>query len=121
VDTDIVTLAGGALVALVLIAGLLFHRVRGNTPAERLLGWSSKLGFAATFIGWLIMWFTEGAIWSPLPRSCAAFASIELKGQVFRNCSYLIHRYQVGEWLFFGGLAAIAACFALGRLVERQT
>jgi hypothetical protein len=113
VDGNTVTLAGGAIVALLVVAEIFFHRARGRARAERPLGLFGKLGFVALAIGWLMMWFTEEAIWSPTPRTCTALASIELKGQVYRNCSYLVHRYETGEWLFFGGLAALVICVAL--------
>ncbi|MFL6740341.1 MAG: hypothetical protein ACJ8EI_01875 [Sphingomicrobium sp.] len=70
--------------------------------------------------GWLVMWFTQEPIWSTVPRSCTDFASIELKGHVYRTCSYLVHRYQAGEWTFYGGLLAFAACIVISKLMKRQ-
>jgi len=113
---DTVTLAGGAMGAF-LIGATLLQRTRASTRRDRLLGLLAKATAVATCVGWLIMWFTEEAIWSPAPRTCADFATIELKGQVYRNCAYLIHRYQAGEWLFVGGLAAIA----IGVVLQRRT
>lgn len=112
---DIVTLAGAALVAVMAVAELLFHPVRGRTGTDKLLGWLGKLAFVGGAVGWLMMWLAEGAIWSPTPRHCTALASIQLKGQTYRNCSHLVHRYQAGEWLFYGSVAVLAFSFALGK------
>ena len=109
------TLAFGALVAAIAVAGLFFHPVGGRTGTDKLLGWLGKLGVIGGMVGWLMMWLTEGAIWSPIDRHCAALATIELKGQMYRNCSYLVHRYEAGEWLFFGSFALLAVSFALGK------
>ena len=113
---DALTLVGGAMGAF-LIGATLFQPVRASTRQEQLLGWSAKVVAVATSIGWLMMWFTEEAIWSDAPRTCTELATIELKGQVYRNCAYLIHRYQAGEWLFFMGIVVIA----IGSLLQRPT
>ncbi|MFL6721990.1 MAG: hypothetical protein ACJ8FT_09355 [Sphingomonas sp.] len=120
-DGDLVTLGGGALLALILIAELFFHPDRARTRSEKLIGIMGKLCFVAGVIGAAMMWFTQGAIWSPEPRSCHLLASIKLKGQVYRTCSYLVRRYQIGEWLFFGSLVTLAISTTLDRLAKRRT
>ena len=117
---DAVTLVGGALVGLLILAELFFHPIRASTRREKLLALVGKTLFLSVLIGWLAMWLTEEEIFSTTPHSCQSLASIELKGQVFRHCSYLVHLYQAGEWLFGGALAAIAALVILGRIAEKR-
>ena len=115
---DTVILVGAATVLLIL-AEVFFHPIRAGTRREKLFGFLAKIVFVSMLTGWLLMWLTEEKIWSPAPRACDSFASIELKGQVYRNCSYLVHRYEAGEWLFWGGFAAIAILSIFGRIAER--
>jgi hypothetical protein len=111
---------GGAAVAIFIAASALFRVDKSRSLTEKLLGAAGRLAFVGGVAGWLMMWLTEEKIWSPTPRTCTAVASIELKGQVYHNCSYLVHRYQTGEWLFYAGLAAFAICVALNKLAQRR-
>jgi hypothetical protein len=115
-----VTLIGGAFVALIAAAGVIRDLVQARKGGVTLLGIVVSLAMVTSMIGWLMMWFTQEPIWSPVPRNCAAFASIELKGHVYRTCSYLVHRYEAGESMFFGGLLIFAACAGVHKLMERR-
>jgi hypothetical protein len=65
-------------------------------------------------VAWLTMWVTEDAIWSaPSPR-CEAYATIELKGHVYRTCSYLAARYKAGENGFTASWIIMAIGIGLG-------
>jgi protein-S-isoprenylcysteine O-methyltransferase Ste14 len=120
VNGETILVLGGAAVAIFGAVSVLFQADASRSLTEKLVRVVGRLAFVAGTIGWLMMWFTEEAIWSSAPRTCTALASIELKGQVYRNCSYLVHRYQAGEWLFYAGLAAFAVSIALDRLSKRQ-
>lgn len=116
---DTVTLVGGAM-GVFLIGTTVFQPGRESTRRKKTLGLLAKASAVSTYVGWLMMWFTEQAIWSPAPRTCVEFATIELKGQVYRNCAYLVHRYEAGQWLFLGGLAVLAMAAALGRRIKQR-
>jgi hypothetical protein len=45
-----------------------------------------------------------GQISVQINTQCADYSLIQLKGQVYRTCSYLAFRYRAGEVLFMGGL-----------------
>ena len=120
VDGSAVTLIGGAFVAIITVAAVLRSLFHARKARGARLGVAASLAMVPVMIGWLMMWFTQEPIWSTVPKGCTAFASIELKGHVHRTCSYLVHRYQAGEWLFYVGLAVFAACIGLSRLAKRQ-
>src|SRR4051812_22146600 len=115
-----VVLAGGALVVIFAAADILRLEVQAHKRRETIVGIVGRLAMVAAMLGWLVMWFTQEPIWSAGPRSCAAFSSIELKGHVYRTCSYLVHRYQTGEWTFYGGLLAFGVCIGITKLLKRQ-
>lgn len=115
-----VTLAVGAAVALLAIFNVLRPRAREDNEGGTLFAMLAKVALTIGLAGWLTMWFTEEAIWSPATRRCEAFASIELKGHVYRTCSYLVHRYETGEWMFWGALLTVAVCIGLSKLDARE-
>ena len=111
---------GGAAIAIFIAMSVLFQRDESRGRTEKLFRLAGRFAFVAGATGWVLMWLTEEEIWSPAPRTCSEFASIELKGHVYRNCSYLVHRYQSGEWLFYAGLAVFAGCIILDRIAHRR-
>jgi len=116
-----VVLLGGALVAIIAGAGVVRDLIEGRKRRLTILDIACSLAMATAMVGWLMMWFTQEPIWSTDARTCNAFASIELKGHVYRTCSYLVHRYEAGEWMFFGGLFTFAICAAVERLLKRKS
>jgi hypothetical protein len=114
-----ITLGVGAVVILAVLRGL-FKAGSREQPRERVLHIAVALVVLVGVIGWEMMWFTEKAIWSPAPHSCTVLATIELKGRLWRNCSYLVQRYEAGEWLFDGSMIIFALGIALDRLLKRR-
>jgi len=79
-----------------------------------------RLALAAGLAGWLCMVFTEETIWSQQSPHCPILATIELKGNVYRTCSYLVTRYRIGESAFMISVLIMAAGVIAGRLRSRD-
>src|SRR6185437_3158432 len=111
--TDTYTLLIGAFVGVLALMSIL-ARTEGRTPIERWFQRLLKLAFVTGMCAWLVMWFTEPAIWSSTAKTCVSYASIDLKGQVYRTCSYLVHRHQTAEWAFGASWVIGAVCILFG-------
>jgi hypothetical protein len=118
---NFVVLVGGAFAAVLAAASLVRLAIQVLKRRITLLGFLGSLAILEGTAGWLIMWFTQEPIWSAVPPNCKTFASIELKGHVYRTCSYLVHRYQAGEWMFWAGLLVFATCIGIRKLTNDQT
>jgi len=118
VGLNMYTLLVGAFIGVLALTSI-FSRNEGKTSVERGLQRTLKIAFVIGMGAWLVIWFTEPAIWASAGRICASYASIELKGQVYRTCSYLVHRHQAAEWIFGASWLAGAICI-LVPLINRQ-
>jgi lysylphosphatidylglycerol synthetase-like protein (DUF2156 family) len=85
-----------------------------------ILGWLAALAVLVAAASWLTMWFTEGTIFSHVPLQCLHYDSIELKGKVFRTCSYLATRYRVGQYGWWGSALVIAIYVPVDRRVRQK-
>ena len=117
--TDTYTLLIGAFVGALALTSV-FSRTEGSAPIERWRERVLKLVFVTGMCAWLVMWFTEPAIWSSTARTCVSYASIELKGHVYRTCSYLAHRHQAAEWTFGASWLIGAVCILIGLANRRR-
>jgi hypothetical protein len=81
------------------------------------LGW---LGMAICIAGWATMWSTSQTIWSIGSPLCTAYSNIELKGHVYKTCSFLADRYMVGQYAFFGGFLTLCLSEPLRRKLLRK-